>query len=183
MLEKLLYPLVPCVVVAGKGRIQDAKKQYGVVATGGTFDMLHKGHRLLLDTAFAVSDMVIIGLTSDEMLASHRTAAKQTRHNYDQRLANLRQYLHESGYPDSSYAIHPLYDEFGPAVMANDVQALVTSDETARKTDVLNKMRAEAGLAPVDAVSIPMVMARDQVRISSSRIRRMEIDADGNSIQ
>ncbi|MEK6911713.1 MAG: adenylyltransferase/cytidyltransferase family protein, partial [Candidatus Thermoplasmatota archaeon] len=39
---------------------------------GGTFDILHVGHKALLDAAFALGGEVFIGLTTDAM-------ARQTR--------------------------------------------------------------------------------------------------------
>ena len=40
--------------------------QYGVIALGGTFDIIHIGHIALLKKGFSISEKVIIGLTSDE---------------------------------------------------------------------------------------------------------------------
>ncbi len=41
--------------------------EFSLIATGGTFDIIHRGHLTLLSAAFAISDKVIIGLTSDEL--------------------------------------------------------------------------------------------------------------------
>ncbi len=41
--------------------------EFSLIATGGTFDIIHRGHLTLLSNAFAISDKVIIGLTSDEL--------------------------------------------------------------------------------------------------------------------
>ena len=157
------------------------KKRYHTAATGGTFDIIHRGHCRLFDAAFDVAGRVIIGLTSDKMLASHRTAAKPVRNRYDVRLENLNEHL-KVRYPGLPYIIRMLDDEFGPAVIAADVEVLVASAETAHKASALNAMRKSAGLKPVDVIAIPMEMACDDVRISSSRIRNMEIDSDGNVI-
>ena len=39
---------------------------FNTVATGGTFDILHKGHYTLLLKAFDVGKQVIIGISSDD---------------------------------------------------------------------------------------------------------------------
>ena len=43
--------------------------KYKKVATGGTFDHIHAGHRRLLEKSFEVGEEVVIGLTSDEFVA------------------------------------------------------------------------------------------------------------------
>ena len=40
---------------------------FDLVALGGTFDLIHKGHLELLEKAFSISSKSIIGLTSDKM--------------------------------------------------------------------------------------------------------------------
>ena len=40
--------------------------KFDLIATGGTFDTIHKGHIELLKKTFEISSYVIIGLTSDE---------------------------------------------------------------------------------------------------------------------
>ncbi len=37
-------------------------------AVGGTFDILHMGHKHLLETTFRISDEVIIGVSSDNFV-------------------------------------------------------------------------------------------------------------------
>ena len=37
-------------------------------AVGGTFDILHIGHKHLLQTSFQISDEVVIGVTSDNFV-------------------------------------------------------------------------------------------------------------------
>jgi len=46
--------------------------KYELVATGGTFDIIHKGHIELLKKSFEISSTVIIGLTSDELAEKKR---------------------------------------------------------------------------------------------------------------
>jgi pantetheine-phosphate adenylyltransferase len=60
------------------------------------------------------------------------------------------------------------------------VQALVVSDETGNQGDVLNQLRKEKNLSPVKIVIVPMVLAHDGNRISTTRIKNSEIDIDGN---
>ncbi|MFY9300057.1 MAG: phosphopantetheine adenylyltransferase [Candidatus Nitrosotenuis sp.] len=153
--------------------------QFRTVATGGTFDIIHNGHVALLERAFSISDSVIIGLTGDELA---KKKGKKIQNDYSKRFSALENLI-KSRFPGKSYQISLLDDDFGPAVLQGDVQALVVSDETAYQGEILNKQRKERGLAPVQIVTVPMILAKDGRRISSTRIRNSEIDPQGNLLQ
>lgn len=150
--------------------------EFQLVAMGGTFDIIHKGHLTLLGGAFSISDSVIIGLTSDELA---KKKGKKLNHDYLQRYESLKKTIEEK-FPNKSYVISKLDNDFGPAVIEGNVQALVVSDETQPQGDALNKLRKERNLAPVKIVTIPLVLAQDGKRISTTRIRSSEIDTQGN---
>src|SRR5207249_11297528 len=44
-------------------------RKYQLVVLGGTFDLLHAGHRHLRSEAFKLGDTVLIGVTSDQLVA------------------------------------------------------------------------------------------------------------------
>jgi pantetheine-phosphate adenylyltransferase len=154
-------------------------EKYPVVATGGTFDEIHLGHLALLSKAFQIGDKVIIGVSSDEFAAKR---GKKLRHGYEQRVSNLRKSI-ASEFGDVDYTIAMLDADFGPAVSAGDVAALVTSTETQAKGPTLNKMRALRGLGPVTVVAVGLVRADDGSPISSTRIRAGEIDRTGKLLR
>ncbi|MEM4377665.1 MAG: pantetheine-phosphate adenylyltransferase [Candidatus Nitrosotenuis sp.] len=150
--------------------------QFKVVATGGTFDVIHQGHIALLDESFSISEKVIIGLTSDELA---KKKGKTLWHNYSQRFNSLEQLIKKK-FPRKHYIISKLENDFGPAAIEGDVEALVVSGETAYQGDVLNELRRQKNLPSVKVVVVPLVLAKDGKRISSTRIRNSEIDAEGN---
>ncbi len=150
--------------------------QFTLVAMGGTFDIIHKGHLTLLAKAFSISSNVIIGLTSDE-LAEKR--GKKILNNYKKRHERLTNAI-KTIFPNHLFQISKLDNDFGPAVLEENVQALVVSDETGNQGEILNRLRKEKNLSPVEIVIVPMVLAHDGNRISTTRIKNSEIDIDGN---
>ena len=151
-------------------------KKYDLVAMGGTFDIIHRGHMALLCEAFSISSDVIIGLTSDEFAIKN---GKQLINNYSIRLETLMSTI-QKNFVNLSFRISKLDNDFGPAVLEKNVQALVVSDETSDKGKILNKMRADKNLPSVEIVIVPLVLAKDGSRISTTRIRNSEIDVEGN---
>ena len=150
--------------------------KFDLVAMGGTFDIIHKGHLRLLSEAFSISSKVIIGLTSDE-LAEKR--GKKTLNNYEKRFETLMNTI-KTNFPNRAFQISKLDNDFGPAVLEENVQALVVSDETGNQGEILNQLRAEKNLSPVKIVIVPMTLAQDGNRISTTRIKNLEIDVEGN---
>ena len=150
--------------------------EFSLVAMGGTFDVIHKGHLILLSKAFEISEKVIIGLTSDEFAEKK---GKIPNNNYGKRLENLILSLSKE-FPNTSFQINKLDDNFGPAVLEPDVEALVVSDETSGQGSVLNKLRESKKLPRVQIVIVPMFLAKDGTRISTTRIKNSEIDSEGN---
>jgi len=150
--------------------------EFSLIATGGTFDIIHRGHLTLLSDAFAISDKVIIGLTSDELAEKK---GKLLINKYENRLENLIAVISKE-FPNSSFQISKLDNDFGPAVLEKGVEALVVSDEMSNQGAILNQLRAEKKLSPVKIITVPMFLAKDGTRISTTRIKNSEIDTEGN---
>lgn len=146
-----------------------------MVATGGTFDHIHAGHKRLLEKSFEVGDHVIIGLTSDEFVAK---VGKKPDYGYDVRERELRRYI-ESNFPGRKFTIAKLYDYFGPGIAQADVEALVASPETSSRLSIANGLRAEKGFPPLKLITVDWIPAEDGRPISSTRIRNGEIDPEG----
>jgi cytidyltransferase-like protein len=153
------------------------QKDFKTVAVGGTFDEFHKGHRALLMKAFDVGERVLIGLCSDKLVESltkpHVTAP------YKLRLKELTDFLRKKGLLNRA-EIMPLNDPFGVTLSEGCVEALVVSRETEHMAIKINEERSRRGLAPLQTVVIDMVPSEDCVSISTTRIRRGEIDREGH---
>jgi pantetheine-phosphate adenylyltransferase len=137
------------------------------VAVGGTFDGLHRGHKVLIDKAFEIGDWVVLGLTTDSL------GGKKTR-TFDDRKKTLEDYL-----AGKSYEMVELKDPYGPAIIDAELEAIVVSEETEGKAREINKIRLKRGLKPLKIVVIPQILAADGKPISSTRIRRGVIDGEG----
>ena len=150
--------------------------EFTFVALGGTFDIIHAGHIALLDEGFSKSKKVIIGLTSDELAEKK---GKKLVNNFQKRHSTLESLLTKK-FPNSEFIIAKLDNDFGPAAIEGDIDALVVSEETSNKGELLNKLRKEKNQSPVTVIVVPMILAKDGSRISTTRIRNSEIDAQGN---
>jgi len=156
------------------------KRRFRLVGVGGTFDELHKGHRMLLEKAFEVGDFVWIGLSTDEfarkLRKNHEIASYQSRMN------DLKCFLKRRGLL-SRAKITPLNDHYGPAVTSREIQAIVVSRETEPGARRINLIREKNGLPPLEVIVISMVPAENHVPISTTRIRCGEIDREGRLLR
>ena len=150
--------------------------EFNLVALGGTFDIIHAGHLALLERGFSISKKVIIGLTSDEFASKNN---KNLINDFSKRRSKLEFEIQEK-FPTSEFEISKLDNDFGPAAIEGNIEALVVSDETESKGKLLNQLRKEKNLSPIQVIIVPMILAKDGDRISSSRIRNSEIDVEGN---
>ena len=152
-------------------------KKSKTVLVGGTFDKFHKGHRALITTAFEAGNRVMIGLSSDSV-------ARELRKNhdiatYERRLEELRSFLRRQGVFDRAKIV-PLDTPYGVTLSTTIADALVLSKETEHVGIDINQKRKASGLRPLELVVINMVPAEDRVPISTTRIRRGEIDREGH---
>ena len=153
--------------------------KFRTVATGGTFDHIHSGHLALLSRCFEVGDRVVIGVTSDSFAAREGKAPDKP---YDERVRELRSLI-ESDYPGRPFLVAKLDDYFGPGIASPEVEAIVVTKETASRVPIANSLRAQKGFPPLQVVVVEYVLSDDGMPISSTRIRRGEIDSKGRLLK
>jgi pantetheine-phosphate adenylyltransferase len=151
---------------------------FDTIATGGTFDILHKGHYTLLLKAFEVGKQVIIGISSDNYASVKK---KKITNEYPIRLKNLKRFI-EDKFNKSNYSIYELNDFYGPTVLTKDVQAIVTTEGTKENCIKINELRKSKGLPQLEIIIVPLVKDQDGKVISSTRIREGEIDINGTKL-
>ena len=145
------------------------------VCIGGTFDIIHKGHELLISKAFEIANengTVFIGITSDDLIKNK----KETR-SFNSRRKSVKEFLEKKEILDKA-VIKKISDKFGPTV-DEDFDVIVVSPETVKTAEEINKFRKIKGKKPIKIVKIPFVLADDGKPISSTRIRNGEIDTEG----
>tara|TARA_Y100000590_G_scaffold419160_1_gene520667 strand:+ start:2394 stop:2861 length:468 start_codon:yes stop_codon:yes gene_type:complete len=146
-------------------------------AVGGTFDILHIGHKHLLQTSFQISDEVVIGVTSDNFV---NKLNKSVLNNYDVRTNNIRDFIDSTF--SNKYDIYKLDDYFGPASFLENIDVIILTSENSHRLDSLNNTRQSNGLKPLHGEIIELLNAKDGLPISTTRIKKGIIDSDGNSL-
>jgi pantetheine-phosphate adenylyltransferase len=79
----------------------------------------------------------------------------------------------------SNYDIKELNDPYGTTIYDEEIDAIVVSEETEPTALKINRIRHEKGMKALDILTIGMVLAEDGRPISSTRIRKGEIDREG----
>ena len=148
-------------------------KRYDKVAVGGTFDKFHDGHKKLLSTAFEIADTVEIGVTSDAF-----GGLKGDIDSCEERMSNLKDFFKDK----SNFVIVPLDDPYGTTIYDSSFDAIVVSEETEPTAVKINEIRISKGMNPIDIVVVSFVLAYDGTPISSTRIRRGEINKNGDLV-
>lgn len=144
-----------------------------ISAVAGTFNILHDGHKALLDRAFEVGDLVRIGITSDRMAREGRNSVA----GVSIRSKEIEDHVRGKG----RYEIFEIDDIYGPAVMMDDVDVLVVSEETLDNGRKVNDERKRRGLKPLELSVVPLVMSDLGEKISARAIIEGRYGRTGNS--
>lgn len=143
------------------------------IICGGSFDRFHAGHKYFLLTAQEKAKKIFLGLTSDEYLK--KKIGNEDFWRYEKRLNKVGDFLKQY---DARYEILEIHDPYSKALEL-DGDLLVT-DETYMSGLCLNKERKRIGKNPFTIIKIERIKAGDGGSLSSARIRKGEIDLNGN---
>lgn len=142
------------------------------VIVGGTFEILHKGHKFLLEKAFSLGK-VTIGLTSDSFAKELKNRKVK---KFKERKKTLEKFIQTRSFLKAR--ILKISDIFGPT-LKEDFDFIVVSPETRKRAMIINQERKKRGKPSIKIVQIPFVLAEDGKPISCTRILNGEIDAEG----
>ncbi len=149
------------------------------VCLGGTFYPLHKGHKELIRKAFQIAGpagTVFIGITSESMIQQKGRLA-----SFEHRKQEIEKFLKQENFLKQS-TIHQLTNKYGPT-LEKDFDAIVVSLETKLTAEEINEMRIQRNKKPLEIILIPLVLSEDGKTISSTRIRKKEINENGELLK
>lgn len=155
-------------------------RKYKKVLVSGTFDRLHIGHRQLLERGFSIARNVIVGLVASNHLLKDKERGDEIG-SYEQRKMAIEKFLKSKGWLDRTTII-PMHDRYGPTVTDAGVEALVVAKKINPACDTANEIRQQKGYKKMDIVEIGFVLSEDGKVISSSRIRKGEINTEGRIV-
>jgi len=118
--------------------------------------------------ALSLSEKVVIGLTSDNLLTKKKFHSKIE--NYQKRLEFLKFYISETS-ELSRVEIVKLEDPYGPPINEADYEGIIVSQETYQGALNINQIRKEKGFKPLIIIVIPLIYDKNKNKISSTSIR------------
>ena len=110
----------------------------------------------------------------------NKRLSKPTYQNQTQRKKELIAFLKKNDYRRRSKIIW-LNDIFGTTLSDKTIKALVVSKETLGGAKLVNRERVNKKLGKLALITCPIVKSNDQKMLSSSRIRKGEIDRKGKN--
>jgi len=161
-------------------------KKFKTAVVGGTFDHFHKGHRKFLEHGLSISQKLIIGITSDEYVKNLKAQISNIKNTYQSsksfevfstRKKSVEEFIKKN--TSGKYKIVKIDDIFGTTLSDVFIEVIIVSKETLRNAKIINIKRKERKLPPLEIIIQDPVLAKDGKPISSSRIRKGEIDREG----
>ena len=156
---------------------ESKNRSYKHGCIGGTFDRLHGGHKLLLDTAFKLIQNVLIGITTDELARRGKEIPKLI-YDYDKRAEDVLSYLHSKGITEDRIHIKPLSRATQYADELPELEVIVLSPETYGRLLDINDIRRDKNLVELIAIAIPYYRNDSGKIVSSKLFRELELQLE-----
>lgn len=129
----------------------------------GTFNVLHSGHKALIDRAFSIADNVLICITSDEMSSPSRNFVNP----YYLRKKAVEEYASTKS---KGFSVVKIEDMYGPMDRVSEDDVLVVSEETLENGKKVVEKIKEKFDVELKLSIVPIVVKKDGIKLSSSDI-------------
>jgi len=151
---------------------------YQSAILGGTFDHFHLGHERFISEALNRTQHLTLGIVQQSI--SPDKSFLGSIENYATRAHNLRTFLTQLGAAPRTSVI-PINDIYGTTLVDSELAAIFVTAATRANATEINHARHDLRLPPLEIIEIPYALGDDHHIISSSRIRKGEIDRQGKS--
>lgn len=142
--------------------------RYRRVALGGTFSLLHAGHRHLIQLALSVAKEVVVGVTSDEF--ARKLGKKHPIEPYEVRALRIIRYCLRKARKGQRVIVTPIDDIEGPAGRDPAIEAIIATEETLVNALRVALRRVERGMRPLDVVVVEPLLGPDGEPLSSTKV-------------
>ncbi|RLE61969.1 MAG: phosphopantetheine adenylyltransferase [Thermoprotei archaeon] len=137
----------------------------GVV--GGTFSLLHSGHKHLLRKAAHAVDKLIIGVTSDQFVK--KLKKEHPVEPFTVRIEKIVKFLQEEHLLKKCMLVK-IDDFMGPAGSRKDLDMIIVTDETLLGALEINAYRVKRKLNPLAIFVVDTILDERGFPISSTRL-------------
>lgn len=160
-------------------------QKFKTVVCGGTFDHFHKGHEEFLRLALSYGQKIIIGLTSERYVQENKKDEGllliEKIESYHERRKSLINFLKKEKV-ENRVEIVLINNFFGPTLEKKlSINAIVVSENSIKNATKINQERKKIGLSKLPIILKHLVKGNDKKIISSTRIRKGEINRLGRS--
>lgn len=149
--------------------------KYKHIAIGGTFDLLHEGHKKFIRYAFSLGERVTMGVTSDELVKELKGGSHQA---FDQRFKSICDFINLNKF-SSRASVVSLDNFFGPTLFDKTIDCLLVTKDSLAGANVINEARIKLVFKALPVEIFPLVIGSDNKILSSKRIRNGEINQQG----
>lgn len=148
---------------------------YKHIGIGGTFDLLHEGHKKFICYAFSLAERVTIGVTNDKLVRKLKGGSIQ---GFDQRFEEINNFVIFGKFLSRARVVS-LDNFFGPTLDDRTIDCLLVTKDSLRGAKMINRARSKLGLKDLPVEIFPLVTGSDNKEISSKRIRSGVISQQG----
>jgi len=148
------------------------KLKHAVLA--GAFDHLHKGHQKLLKTAVKSAATISCGL-SQQKLTKNKTLPSLIQ-STKTRQKQLARFLSDHS---NHWSIFNLTHPLKPAISSSQFDSIIATTQTLSTVNKINHLRQQNHLLPLKPIIIDLLKSSDKKSLSSTRIRKGQINRQG----